>query len=109
MSAPKITAGPWTACFAHDGKGTIFSWHVTGSPHGSTHPVCGLASVSPMLRSYDEDRANAMLIAAAPDLYEACDLIEQVVAPSGLRHGNKELNDAIRKVRAALKKAEGQQ
>ena len=71
MSESKFTSGEWTACFAHDGKGTIFSWHVTGAKHGSTHPICGLRSVSPEMRSSDEDRANARLIAAAPELYDA--------------------------------------
>jgi hypothetical protein len=83
MSESKFTPGEWTACFAHDGKGTIFSWHVTGAKHGSTHQICGLRSVSPEMRSNEEDRANARLIAAAPELFEALRELVRVCSVDG--------------------------
>ena len=125
MSESKFTPGEWTACFAHDGKGTIFSWHVTGAKHGSTHPICGLRSVSPEMRSSEEDRANARLIAAAPELYEALRKLEFAAdrvlhelehriaaAPATavpVFDGIADLHDAIGHARAALLKATPEQ
>ena len=55
----------------------------------------------------ENQQANANLIAAAPDLYEALEALytEQIGAP--LLSREKQYSEAIEKARAALRKAEG--
>lgn len=61
----KHTPGPWTAIKAtySDDRGTNDFWHVAYTDRGKTWS---------MKTAGDEGRANAYLIAAAPDLLAAC-------------------------------------
>lgn len=55
----------------------------------------------------DEELANARLIAAAPELLNACELFEQAIAVN--RHNlTREMRAAIDAARAALAKAKGE-
>lgn len=113
----KFTPGPWSANFAHDNSGTVYAWHIAAPEFGSSRPICSYSRISEVSdevsegspRPSDEDRANANLIAAAPDLYEALKAAEGHLAET--------LSDArwhpigkcpvLELVRAALSKAEG--
>jgi hypothetical protein len=62
------TPGPWT--FIEHGYPTTY--HVHGFVEGSDRaPVCGLWMPAEQKDIVEEGRANARLIAAAPDLLEA--------------------------------------
>jgi len=54
--------------------------------------------------SNGENNANAALIAAAPELYEAC---RELLLASEMPYGSSEYPDAVDKARAAIAKAEG--
>lgn len=56
--------------------------------------------VSEKLRSNEENERNARLIAAAPELLEACKLLGSVLTNGGLRQAE------IEQIQQALKKAE---
>ena len=68
----------WTACFStYDGQLTDF--HITNQKHGSLLPVCGSGvSITDELRKWTSEELihHGNLIAAAPDLVEALELIE---------------------------------
>lgn len=72
MSEGTFTAGPWRinrAIGGHYRDGKLLSWHITADPSGSVDPICERTFGTD--RSDAEDSANARLIAAAPELYEA--------------------------------------
>jgi hypothetical protein len=89
----KHTLGPWgcvdTSNHAHDYRLT--------KPNGDVLPLGG--------ERYDnsEQRANARLIAAAPELLHALQMARSYIIASGAKHWEKDLA----KVDAALAKAEG--
>lgn len=97
MASEKIehTPGPWGIKFDEFDD----AWHVT--PDGLEPPKFGEWSPICVLGAYHEnEEANARLIAAAPDLLSACkellfDAFEDVHP------------QAVKKARAAIKKAEG--
>lgn len=68
----KHTPGPWKINFSYL-NGAISRWHIAGPTHGSCYPIC--EHVLEFEPSHDEQFANAHLIAAAPDLLEALELI----------------------------------
>jgi hypothetical protein len=95
MSESKHTPGPWF--FGHVGTAALWI-----GPHYNKTPVAHVDHDMEYAR--DNSRANARLIAAAPDMYEALsDLIRLIenVAPdySGCI--------AVANARAAIAKAEG--
>ena len=64
--------------------------------------------IAEMLNGREDDyEANARLIAAAPELLEACELALKVLEQSGMI--TRQLLDADRKLRAAIAKAKGEQ
>ena len=90
MSNTKYTKGPWE--FAEFPKAK--DWDVASD----TTPVC-----SGYLN--DEGKANARLIAAAPELLEALEMVAQHAPASGpLWHGSEPMT----KARAAIAKAKGE-
>lgn len=95
MSAPKFTPGPWRM---HDMEAGVI---VAGRPGGE------VANVN---NGFGDRDANAALIAAAPDLYEALksavSWLVQVMPDAPLTPRGEEL---LASYRAALSKAEGQQ
>jgi hypothetical protein len=105
MSAA-FTPGPWRAC----AFSSIVGCPVTAQPDKTknTFNVCGVAA--PVSR--DENIANARLIAAAPELYEALELAlehaerhaHHYLGGDSLKRASEELHPA----RAALAKARGQ-
>jgi len=106
MSEPLFSAGPWEA---KTWEGSVVG-HATGQAYEGEHAAVfseAAGMICPLgLAADQESRANAHLIAAAPDLYEALtDLVKLIdeVAPSYAD------STVVFAARAALSKAEGQQ
>jgi hypothetical protein len=108
---PSFTPGPWIL----GGLGTI---RAEVQPDGSGWNVCEAYGDDEMVLSGERD-ANARLIAAAPDLYAACqELLRLAVDPKSTGYvvrdasGNitklRRDNDIIADARAALAKAVAQ-
>lgn len=101
----KFTPGPWTLCRTTDGGKTV-AFHVAADPHGSLHPVVEYREGK--VRAPEEIEANARLISAAPELYEA--LKELAAAYDNYDGGSiseKRISRAIEAADAALTKARG--
>ena len=111
MSETRFTPGPWRFLEGKD--------YDEGANVGRPLTVCGgnnddLANVysaddSTVSVSRAEAVANAHLIAAAPDLYEALELLLATpeIADADPRDKDEETQIAERKARAALRKARG--
>lgn len=121
MAESKFTPGEWMACFAVAGPildGQLLGWHITAPEHGSSDPICERRDgFDRSQRTDDEERANARLIAAAPELYEALkaavEIIDKWIEPEAMgivRSGDGVLGHCLRdeylvNFRAALLKA----
>lgn len=94
----KFTPGPWVIDAGFDGSGNFNQyWQVHD---GSDAIVC-----STMFCMAGNKEANAHLIAAAPDLYEALSRIESIIEGA---FPNLNDGEAMRDARAALAKARGE-
>lgn len=111
-----FTPGPWMACEHTDGSGIEIGvpysekWMKSDKDDEGneipdcgfrTHDVCGI-SAGRRFGVHDTMRANALLIAAAPDLLEVAKLVVQWLDDNGLKE------DQSYGARAAIKKALGQ-
>lgn len=88
----KHTPGPWKKCIAGG---------VTEVRCDAPVPVVSWAGFDDANRSLDEHRANARLIAAAPDLLEACKACLDMFADGG------DPRKVIKALDAAIALAEG--
>jgi hypothetical protein len=91
-----FTPGPWKAFY----KRKYDEWHVAMPYGGGSSMLCPLASDGIEAPDPSQREANAHLIAAAPELYEALDAICSEFAQN---------HPLIVKGSAALAKARGQQ
>lgn len=68
---PKFTPGPWEICWStYNGRRCKFE--ITASPHGSVRPLADTRWKSDLSEAESEELvANAHLMVAAPELYEA--------------------------------------
>lgn len=91
MSKSKHTPGPWACCIP---KSNEYVAIVAGElAVASVNTACGLdGTLLPC-------EANANLIAAAPDLFDACEAMLQ---------GRRSISQAIKMARAAVEKAKGE-
>lgn len=102
MTKPQHTPGPWlfediSSATENDGMGYIYGLRSTSDPIAHT----GDAVFTPK-----ENRANAHLIAAAPDLLEA---LQSMMGFYGMDERRGEVSGVIfDEARAALAKAKGQ-
>jgi len=92
------TKGPWKVYFTKDGGKIIGIGDAEGA--GVTDPHFGLWS------SGEEQEANARLIAAAPDLLEACKAALSVIKANFPTEQSEFM--ALEKLDAAIAKAEGE-
>ena len=103
--ATEFTPGPWTAPTDHpsevecpSGESVATCWH-----EGAAGMIVRLKGVLPC--SLKESRANASLIAAAPDLYEALVMwLDRIKSPDG-----PDMQALLHMTDAALAKARGEQ
>lgn len=117
------TQSKWTAHIASSG-GRTFGFRVTAE--GRNPPVCHLGTyerevatvaedfrkIAPEYFTPEELEANARLIAAAPELLEACEeMLRTLVSPSRelLHSTRKELEPWLPMLRADIAKATGDQ
>jgi hypothetical protein len=97
ISNLSFTAGPWVVREVHPGRSNTPMLQVAHSAEPGTWAVCQIVRGT---RSISERRANARLLAAAPDLYAAC---------SELIHGDgtaDSMQRVIDMARAALAKVD---
>lgn len=92
MSEPKFTPGPWKVDVTQPYFETPNMIKAGSFEILLTVPGCG--------EEHTTWEANAHLIAAAPEMYEALKAIESCLAPA-------DNDSAAQKVRAAIAKAEG--
>lgn len=111
MTDLKITPGPWEACVGE----------IDGVPVGSVHGPKGSNSHAPVAMVLGQDaKANAIAIAALPDLIEAAvpiiedlEVAEQQLVSTQSKLGSDEEEviiafGSVRALRAALNKAKGE-
>jgi hypothetical protein len=102
MNDTKFTPGPWAAIEIEEG---LFHIH---SPKGERHNPVPVAVIDHHRDGHEATRtvttpANAHLIAAAPDMYEALKvMVERFSYIEGTQHGH-----ILESARAAIAKAEG--
>lgn len=112
MSDTQHTPGPWMTDDEHGPyilaqttdsghHGTVISFGVRNPSAGHHWPAIGTGGVS-----LAEAKANARLIAAAPDLLAACEELRRVFRVDAARHGQRGC-EAILKSDAAIAKARG--
>lgn len=103
MSELKATPGPWTVYPDVDGN-FFYVAQQDGAPYTPDYSdVCGLSCQTWSGERFNVQQANAHLIAAAPELYEALELLLGAVMCGGSTVGD------IDRARAALAKALGEQ
>lgn len=95
-----ITDAPWVAVRGADGH-----WDIHHQSEGRSGGFfCRVASTHVTREALDQAAANARLIAAAPDLFEAC---ENVLVAIGC-HQSPKVRLAAKAVAKAIAKAKGQ-
>jgi hypothetical protein len=120
MTEAKFTPGPWEACYDEDdGRHIISMADAITSPgnHLSHHRIeydHGLyededAPGTPGHDQFLQAEANADLIAAAPDLYEALDELQRLSADIRAVAQNERFGALRMKALRALAKARGEQ
>ena len=102
MNKPTFTKGPWH-CGQGNGEGSIFDdngGRVTLAKKGTAlHPICHIQNSF----EENEDKANARLIAAAPELFAQCKFLEKVLASTDHQSSPK-----LAELRELLAKVEGE-
>lgn len=96
------TPGPWSSEMVRTSCGVCFRIGPLGISNGKPNYACIYADY-PGQMVLELGEANARAIAALPELLAALKLFEAFY-PMGV---NLELDDAVRKARAAIAKAEG--
>lgn len=101
----KHTPGPWVVeptIIEHPSAAYVTPDRQDGRPYGG--PICTLQDCEHIGGiTVDECKANARLIAAAPDMLEALEALLGAVPP----HVLKKWPNITKKARAAIAKAEG--
>ena len=90
-------------------------WHFNGSMSirdAYNRPIATVRSCDPKIDgSHNENRDTAILIASAPDLYEALDTLVAIVGLTAFKHESQRavLQEAVNVAVGAIKKARGQE
>jgi hypothetical protein len=98
----KHTPGPWIVDYG-DTKGHVKS--IAVNPDGYTPTVARYDTLVTSI-SDSEKAANAALIAAAPELLEALEMVESLLI--GIAMTDYPVTDELEKVTAAIAKAKGE-
>lgn len=94
------TPGPWAAS-----QNSVY-WQINGPDGAIVGDVCGTS----VWATAEEEAANARLIAAAPELLEACDMARIVLAgiPCKTKQQRQLLQDTFDALTKASQKATGE-
>lgn len=105
MTAPKHTPGPWKSVYRNGMAAAQYGHNVSCDMHSGPGMVAGCDSIAEV-RGHDDDeaKANARLIAAAPDLLAACERFIRAQDEND-RNG---LTSAAMLASAAIAKARGE-
>ena len=98
------TPGPWTV----DTSGNVPGWHEDGRECLSIVSYFPTIAVVNNNKEEFNGRANALLIAAAPDLLEACRGLLDAIHDSMTHESQNHHREQIDAARAAVEKAEGE-
>jgi len=105
---PKFTPGPWKADALNEDR---FAYYILPAINaaGQWGPWIAdiMGHINDTFPSEEQARANAHLIAAAPEMYEALKEAEILYARYGLLAQESTCGPWINKVRSALAKADG--
>lgn len=106
MSTPAFTPGPWLV-WHRSGKGQNSTQGVYKQASHETHLTIALCDEECVRIPEYERVANANLIAAAPSMYEALDLLVRDAdkRPGAYIHADPQL---VEKARDAIRKARGE-
>jgi hypothetical protein len=103
INSTAFTPGPWHAD-ADTRPGWEWNWHIMEGPD-SPNRVCFMANTSPDM---EKAEANARLIAAAPDMFEALESLNAHWNGEGDYDNSPDDEERLQqKVTAALAKARG--
>jgi hypothetical protein len=107
MSAAKHTPGPWSADITSEGPyGGAFEVFAPNAGTGRWRRVICARNQHP--ECAEEMAANARLIAAAPELLAACQMVVTLKRVGGMLPGVRELIDSVvEDAEAAIAKATG--
>jgi hypothetical protein len=105
MSLPRHTPGPWEVEFTNHGAPVVVG---PLDNYQTIAVVDGVGAADGRIFSKEEVRANADLIAAAPDLSIALELVIDAWGVDDDRWIKGDMDAAIREGRAALAKARGE-
>ena len=111
MAEPKWTPGPWEIKPTLDGDAMILGTNGDKSEYVGTVTLRQIACPFPALEEWIKEKrmANARLIAAAPDLYEACEAaLEHLLYLRRMVRGPRVSGKTIELLEAALRKARGE-
>lgn len=101
----KFTPGLWETEYDNHGNGSYSEWLNILAPNKT------IAQVGCCRKMTEEDKANAYLIAAAPELYEAIEAVisflEYGIRPAVADPLAGEVGDEADELKKALAKAEG--
>lgn len=107
---PKFTPGPWKIRNGFDGESyEVYPAKVNGESKPNIGVWAELATVNKHPQPGSTGKANARLIAAAPDMYEALEALQKANGANDFNGWHDSFAPAIEKARAALTKARGQQ
>lgn len=116
MSDTKWTPGPWKATRSNPNEGADV-WWITGNFSERGNCETDIGTVSAGVKPVEISSANAYLIAAAPDLYEALEAVLKMLPigfatterPGDADERNTTLNTIRNKAIEALARARGEQ
>jgi len=103
MSEQRHTPGPWTVVPYGDGDSLVVH-------SDNEHRVCFMSTPGESPGAMQKIKANAQLISASPDMYEA---LKEIAKGEGrfsmdpLEHATNTIEDMVEIARAAIAKAEG--
>ena len=107
MNGAKFTPGPWTFDWEDDNR----TWAIVKSPTGKIVANVNTESgpdIAPLVSDKMPAQANAQLISAAPDLFEALKKAIDALERADDSFGVPGLHGIINEADAAIRKAEGE-
>lgn len=103
MNKPTFTQGPWASEDNRDGVTEFYP----KDRYPCMQPIASCYAKDVSEHAKEENRANARLIAAAPELYEQCKFLEKVLTEA-ITSGDSGADLELDQLRELLAKVEGE-